>query len=271
MDPDYELKRIANVQTFYRKLLVKRLLSKWIGELYLGRRVKLAYFRRWLDRIALSRTASILEVGSGDGAFAFFTAHKYAPAAVIGLELNPVEAEGCRRVARRENLRNLNFVTSSIADVAWTDRFDLIYCLDVLEHIDDDVGAMRAMCRALKVGGYLLVHVPNRSYMETDGRIIAVPDEDAWQINPGHIRQGYTPDELATKLTRAGYELLEIQQTQGTPIAYAHKLHNRVQRVLVLRVLILPIIDLLTWIDRGKAPRHGNTVWAWARKHPDNA
>jgi 2-polyprenyl-3-methyl-5-hydroxy-6-metoxy-1,4-benzoquinol methylase len=268
MDPYYELNRVQNADAFYRKLLGKRLLSKFVGELYIGRRVKLVYFRRWLDRIALPSTPTILEVGSGDGAFAFFTAHHFETAAVIGLELNPAEAEGCRRIARRENLLNLNFVASSIADVAWIDHFDLVYCLDVLEHIADDTGALRAICRALKVGGYLLVHVPNRSYMETDGRIITVPDAEAWKVNPGHVRQGYAPGELAAKLTEAGFEVLEINQTQGPPISYAYKLHNRLQRVLLLRILILPIIDLLTWIDRRQTPRHGNTVWAWARKLP---
>ena len=53
--------------------------------------------------------------------------------------------------------------------------------------------------------------------------MISVPDEEAWRINPGHVRQGYSPDELRSKLQQAGFEVKAVQMAQGHPITYAHR------------------------------------------------
>jgi SAM-dependent methyltransferase len=39
-------------------------------------------------------------------------------------------------------------------------RFDLILATDVIEHVDDDVGALREMLRVLAPGGHVLITVP---------------------------------------------------------------------------------------------------------------
>lgn len=41
-----------------------------------------------------------------------------------------------------------------------TGSYDLVYCSDVLEHIRDDLAAMREIARVLKPGGYLIATVP---------------------------------------------------------------------------------------------------------------
>jgi len=48
--------------------------------------------------------------------------------------------------------------------------FDLILSHEVLEHVQDDARAIREMVRTLKVGGRLMLFVPNRGYpFETHG------------------------------------------------------------------------------------------------------
>src|SRR5436190_15643930 len=110
MSSTYELARIQDEPGFYRKLRSKRIFSKWMGEPYIGRRVKLKYFRRWMAQLALPPNPSILEVGSGDGTFCFFLAKFMPQARIIGMELNPVEARVCDRLARQEGLDNLRFM-----------------------------------------------------------------------------------------------------------------------------------------------------------------
>ena len=70
-DPAYETTRVADEDAFHRKMKRKRTLSRLLGEVYVGKRVKLVYFRQWIDEIALPSNSKILEVGSGDGVFSF--------------------------------------------------------------------------------------------------------------------------------------------------------------------------------------------------------
>ena len=264
-DEQYELTRVTDRQQFLQKMLVKRRLYRWFGEIYIGRRAKFLHFRRWLARLGVPDGARVLEVGSGDGVYCFYMAAQYPKAQVVGLELNPTEVEVCQTIAEREALPNLRFA-DGVLGPPWNNSCDLLYSLDVLEHISDDVGVMRQMFDALADGGHLLVHVPSRVHQETDGRMISMPDEDAWKINLGHVRQGYAPEELDAKLTAAGFDVKEIQPTQSQYMSYAHRLYARVEHALPMRILILPILDVLIFLDARRKPEHGNTVWAWAQK-----
>ena len=70
--------------------------------------------------------------------------------------------------------------------------FDCIIMWDVLEHIDDDRGALRMVERLLRPGGQLLLAVPSN------------PREWRWDDDfYGHFRR-YTVADMTEKLTQAG-------------------------------------------------------------------
>jgi len=72
--------------------------------------------------------------------------------------------------------------------------FDCIIMWDVLEHIDDDRGALRTVERLLRPGGQLLLAVPSN------------PREWRWDDDfYGHFRR-YTVVDMTEKLTQAGFE-----------------------------------------------------------------
>ena len=72
--------------------------------------------------------------------------------------------------------------------------FDVATATDVLEHIDDDIAALREMARPLKAGGILLLTVP--AYPA----LWSVHDESVF-----HKRR-YTRADLSKKLSAAGLE-----------------------------------------------------------------
>lgn len=55
-----------------------------------------------------------------------------------------------------------------------SNRFDVVLCNHVLEHIDDDRTAMRELYRVLKLGGWAILQVPHRCcrtcYNQEEGR-----------------------------------------------------------------------------------------------------
>src|SRR5206468_2955749 len=101
----------------------------------------------------------VVEVGSGLGNF---TAMLLDREAVIAVDKEPECIERLKdRFPRRKNLRAL---VSEVGDAAFFDlarfRPDSCVCLNVLEHIQDDCTALRAMASILPSGGVIVLLVP---------------------------------------------------------------------------------------------------------------
>jgi SAM-dependent methyltransferase len=116
---------------------------------YRGRR---QIIRAELDQLPLPSDARILDAGCGSGR----TLEELLDYGnVAGLELNPDAAEvaqgrGCGEVQ-----------VGRLEELPWpSDSFDLITCLDVIEHVPDDRAALRELRRVSKPGGWMLATVP---------------------------------------------------------------------------------------------------------------
>lgn len=98
----------------------------------------------------------IAEVGSCYGAFAQLMNHALRPADLLACETNRKFLGKLR--ARYPHLRTTSRL---IEDWPTGEMFDLIYCSDVIEHIWDFRGFLRAVSRHLEAGGHLVVVTPN--------------------------------------------------------------------------------------------------------------
>ena len=76
---------------------------------------------------------------------------------------------------------------------SWERTFDLVVCADVVEHIDDDVVAIRHMAAMIDPGGYLIIAT-------LQGRM------RRFEPGIGHIRN-YAPGELQAKVIAAGLKV----------------------------------------------------------------
>ncbi len=135
----------------------------------------------------------LLDVGSGLGDFLVTAAGRWPGAELLGLEPSEVGVE--RSKAKVPAAR---FICGDIAgDVEvpadlerWATQ---AVCTEVLEHVDDDVGLLRAAQRLMAPGCRLVVTVPGGKMSAFDHHI-------------GH-RRHYTPASLAAALRAAGYEV----------------------------------------------------------------
>ena len=82
-------------------------------------------------------------------------------------------------------------------------RYDIIYTSNVLEHIEDDVAALRDLRALLKDGGALIVYVPAFQclYSHLDADV-------------GHYRR-YGKRELRDKLSAAGFAIRRVQYSDS--------------------------------------------------------
>jgi SAM-dependent methyltransferase len=116
---------------------------------YRGRR---RIIRAELDRLPLAADAVVLDAGCGSGR----TMEELTDyGEVHGIELDPEAAELARGRGRGE------VQVGRLEELPWADgTFDLIACLDVIEHTPDDRVTLRELRRVTKPGGWLLVTVP---------------------------------------------------------------------------------------------------------------
>jgi SAM-dependent methyltransferase len=93
-----------------------------------------------------------------------------------------------------------------------SNAFDLVVCLDVLEHVDDDLAAMRDLRRVTANGGRLLITVPAHRWLW------GTHDELS-----GHMRR-YTRASLLSVAAAAGWQPLRVTGFNASllgPIALA--------------------------------------------------
>ena len=101
------------------------------------------------------RPASILEVGAGQGATGARLARE---ARYVGVE--PDVSSAAVAAARLAQVDTADFRIGGIERVAADETFDLLCAFEVLEHIDDDVAALRSWMTHLAPGGHMLISVP---------------------------------------------------------------------------------------------------------------
>jgi SAM-dependent methyltransferase len=94
-----------------------------------------------------------------------------------------------------------------VEDLDPAERFDLVCAFEVLEHIEDDAGALASWARRLRPGGWLLLSVPAHQSR------YSAHDELA-----GHYRR-YDREPMTRLLAAAGFAEIEIRE-YGMPLGY---------------------------------------------------
>ena len=93
-----------------------------------------------------------------------------------------------------------------------------------------------------------------------------VADVDAWQINPGHVRMGYSPERMQALLSDSGFQVLDVQTWVGRWGTLAHSVYSRLETSTPLLALSIPVTDVCALLDALSDDAEGDTVYARALK-----
>lgn len=252
------------MDTALMKQYAKQAVRRTIGEPYVGKRLKLRQLNKVMGGLRL-QPQRILDAGAEDATFVYWLADRYPRAEVLAVDIDEAAVAACLTARPPRYEGRVDFQVNYFADLP-PEAFDLITAFDVLEHIVDDKGAVADLYRALRPGGTLLVHVPRDRWLTRSGQVHRFADEDAWQINPGHVRMGYSPESMTALLRDAGFELREVQTWLGRWGTLAHDVYTRLERPTAARLISVPVTDVCAWLDGRHETTEGNTVYAHAVK-----
>jgi SAM-dependent methyltransferase len=156
---------------------------------------------RILRALADMQPTRVLEVGSGAGSL--LTELGARGFECFALESSPRALETTRRLAAAAGV---HIEASSSGRDDWVATFPLVMAFEVLEHIEDDEGALRQWASWLTPEGTLFLSVPAKASKWGAG--------DVWA---GHFRR-YERNVLIALLERSGFRVENVE-SWGFPLA----------------------------------------------------
>ena len=193
------IKRYPFLRIAFYKLLDLFFLRSW-------------YVRRELTKLRKAfgcKTLEVYDAGTGFGQYSYFMSKKLIPANILSIDVKEDWIKDAEEFFTKINMQNVKFKTEDLLQINHENKFDLIVCVDVMEHIADDVTVFQNFYRALKTGGYLLINSPS-----VFGGSDVHSDEDESFIGE-HARVGYSKEELESKLHPLGFKTHKSQYTYG--------------------------------------------------------
>lgn len=147
-----------------------------------------------------------LDVGVGDGRVAQLLHARR----LTGIDVSPVALE---RAGRRLPDAELLAIEPDAPLPLEDNRFDLVTCIETIEHIRDVQLALSEMRRVLRPGGRLALTTPLASRFRVLVRGLESP------FSP-HVR-AFTRRSLRSTLDSMGYQIVEFEASHGTLFAVA--------------------------------------------------
>jgi len=151
----------------------------------------------------------ILDAGTGQGVLSFALSQRYPKAVVLGIDQSRQSIQSCLHIARKIQTQNIHFQQELIEELSQNNVFDLVTCVDILEHIHDDRQALKKIYQAMAIGGILILHVPAKY------RRYPVWKKDLNFHVESHVRVGYEPKEIYQKVKETGFMVVDIGFTYG--------------------------------------------------------
>jgi 2-polyprenyl-6-hydroxyphenyl methylase/3-demethylubiquinone-9 3-methyltransferase len=173
-----------------------------------------------MERVEL-RGKAVLDVGCGGGLLSEALAAQGAK--VTGIDLAPAVLETARLHLYESGLQ-IEYLERSAEALAAErpQQFDVITCMEMLEHVPDPAAIVEACADLLKPGGWLFLSTLNRT-PQAFALAIAGAEYVMRLLPKGTHRyaQFIRPSELASALRAAGLQLEDVSGLQYNPFTRA--------------------------------------------------
>ena len=220
------------------------------------------FLRTWYVKRALrellgskSEPFTMFDAGSGFGQYSYFCATHFPNVIIHAVDVKEEQIDDCKIFFNKMKLNTISFSIEDLTIPTYTNKFDFILSVDVMEHIEDDRKVFQNFAQALRAGGKLLIHTPS-NLGGSD-----VHEEGDRSFVEEHARDGYSVEDITEKLQSAGFNVLYTQYSYGPIGTVAWRLGIKYPLMMLnaskLMFVLLPFYYLFTlwltllfmWID----------------------
>jgi SAM-dependent methyltransferase len=202
---------------------------------------------RHLQSRGVAKAARLLDLGCGDGNNLVWLS-RFAECA-YGSDYNLV-----RLVRARARNPEATIVVADVLDFpAETDAFDVVFFNHVIEHIPDDLAALRSVRRILKPGGLLILGTPNEGawWWQWAYR------RDPQSLTTSDHCHFYTGLTIEAKLLKSGFTVRQTHYVGWGPPDW--RLDGRIRRHKF-------VDDLFSVVGRVLLPHQASSLYLLATK-----
>jgi ubiquinone/menaquinone biosynthesis C-methylase UbiE len=181
-----------------------------------------------------------VEIGAGEGimsiGFSYVTERSIIAMAYMNEEFK-------RLKAKIEKVRLNKIVKVGRGDATYIDSsikknsIEQVLLIDVLEHVYDDLKALKAINRILVERGYLIISCPTPYYPKYFG----IEFDKAI----GHLRH-YTVKDLKTLLEQSGFKILDYYYYTNSITSLLCMIYYAHIRNKFIKALLMPILNILS-------------------------
>lgn len=190
--------------------------------------------------------ADVLDAGSGFGQYTWYMSRLSKHWKIKGVDVKEEQIEDCNKffekIGRGEQVR---FEIGDLTKFREEDKYDVVLCVDVMEHILEDVEVFRNYVFSMKKGGILLISTPS----DQGGSDVHDDHDDSFIEE--HVRDGYNIGEIGDKLRTAGFSEVYPKYSYGWPGKISWRLSMKYPIIMLntsrLFYFLLPIYYLVTF------------------------
>ena len=179
----------------------------------------------WINARAALNGKKVIDVGCGGGILAESMAKKGAQVTGIDLSEKALGVADLHSLESGLTIRYQHIAAEKMADQE-PGAFDVVTCMEMLEHVPDPASIVAACAKLVKPGGYVFFSTLNRSPKSYLYAVLGA--EYVLQILPKGTHdyaKFIKPAELATAIRQAGLELLTLRGMGYNPITKMYSLN----------------------------------------------
>jgi 2-polyprenyl-6-hydroxyphenyl methylase/3-demethylubiquinone-9 3-methyltransferase len=180
----------------------------------------------WINAIASLPGKNVIDIGCGGGVLSEAMARKGAKVTGIDLSKKALKVADLHSLESGVEVRYKHIAAEDMA-AAEPGQFDVVTCMEMLEHVPDPAAIVRAAATLVKPGGHLFFSTLNRNFKSYLFAVVGA--EYVLRMLPRGTHdyaKFITPSELSQYVRQAGLVVDSLKGLTYNPLTKIYSLNN---------------------------------------------